>query len=100
MVAGNAALASQALAEAAGAAVDDAGHYDAQTQLVPYGLVGVISPWNFPFLLSMLDTIPALLAGCAVMVKPSEVTPRFVAPLMASLPEFPELASVLCFRHR
>ena len=31
-----------------------------ETQLVPYGLVGVISPWNFPFLLSMLDAIPAL----------------------------------------
>jgi acyl-CoA reductase-like NAD-dependent aldehyde dehydrogenase len=64
---------------------------------VPYGLVGVISPWNFPFLLSMLDTIPALLAGCAVLVKPSEVTPRFVAPLMASVREFPELAGVLAF---
>jgi acyl-CoA reductase-like NAD-dependent aldehyde dehydrogenase len=45
----------------------------------------------------MLDTIPALLAGCAVLVKPSEVTPRFVAPLMASLRDFPELASVLAF---
>ena len=43
----------------------------------------------------MLDTIPALLAGCAVLVKPSEVTPRFVAPLMASVREFPELAAVL-----
>ncbi|MEZ5566741.1 MAG: aldehyde dehydrogenase family protein, partial [Gammaproteobacteria bacterium] len=41
--------------------------------------------------------IPALLAGCAVIVKPSEVTPRFVAPLMASLEGFPELAAVLAF---
>ncbi len=46
-------------------------------QWVPYELVGVISPWNFPFLLSMLDSIPALIAGCSVIVKPSEVTPRF-----------------------
>lgn len=50
-------------------------------QFVPYPLVGVISPWNFPLTLSMIDTIPALLAGCCVMIKPSEVTPRFVDPL-------------------
>jgi acyl-CoA reductase-like NAD-dependent aldehyde dehydrogenase len=96
MVAGNVALASQALAEA-GERPSITPGIAVETQLVPYGLVGVISPWNFPLLLSMLDTIPALLAGCAVLVKPSEVTPRFVAPLMASLREFPELASVLAF---
>lgn len=56
-------------------------------QFVPYSLVGVISPWNFPLTLSMIDTIPALLAGCTVMIKPSEVTPRFVAPLMAAIEE-------------
>ncbi|MFZ4603261.1 MAG: aldehyde dehydrogenase family protein [Caulobacterales bacterium] len=49
----------------------------------PYPLVGVISPWNFPLTLSMIDTVPALLAGCAVLLKPSEVTPRFAAPLRA-----------------
>jgi acyl-CoA reductase-like NAD-dependent aldehyde dehydrogenase len=68
-----------------------------ETQPVPYGVVGVISPWNFPFLLSMLDAIPALMAGCAVIVKPSEVTPRFIAPLMASIANFPELAGVCAF---
>jgi acyl-CoA reductase-like NAD-dependent aldehyde dehydrogenase len=52
---------------------------------VPYGLVGVISPWNFPLTLSLIDAIPALLAGCAVMIKPSEVTPRFAAPLTAAV---------------
>lgn len=52
---------------------------------VPYGLVGVISPWNFPLTLSLIDAIPALLAGCAVMIKPSEVTPRFAAPLAAAV---------------
>ena len=46
-------------------------------QFVPYDLVGVISPWNFPLTLSMIDTIPALLAGACVIIKPSEVTPRF-----------------------
>jgi acyl-CoA reductase-like NAD-dependent aldehyde dehydrogenase len=37
------------------------------------------------------------MAGCAVIVKPSEVTPRFIAPLMASIERFPELAGVLAF---
>ncbi len=60
----------------------------------PYPLVGVISPWNFPLLLSMIDALPALAAGCAVMVKPSEVTPRFVEPLMESIARVPELAAV------
>jgi succinate-semialdehyde dehydrogenase/glutarate-semialdehyde dehydrogenase len=64
-------------------------------QLVPYELVGVISPWNFPLLLSMLDVVPALVAGCSVVVKPSEVTPRFIEPLTASLDDYPELAGVL-----
>jgi acyl-CoA reductase-like NAD-dependent aldehyde dehydrogenase len=96
MVAGHAALATSALVEPPERASMTPGIH-AQTQFVPYGLIGVISPWNFPFLLSMLDTIPALLAGCAVIVKPSEVTPRFIAPLMASLAEFPELAGVCTF---
>ncbi|MFY8094672.1 MAG: aldehyde dehydrogenase family protein [Niveispirillum sp.] len=54
---------------------------------VPYELVGVISPWNFPLTLSLIDAIPALLAGCAVMIKPSEVTPRFAGPLAAAILE-------------
>lgn len=41
----------------------------------PHPVVGVISPWNFPFLMPALDALPALMAGCAVAVKPSEVTP-------------------------
>jgi len=41
----------------------------------PLGVVGVISPWNGPFILSINPTIHALLAGNAVIVKPSEVTP-------------------------
>jgi acyl-CoA reductase-like NAD-dependent aldehyde dehydrogenase len=41
----------------------------------PYPLVGVIAPWNFPLLLSIGDAIPALAAGCAVVIKPSELTP-------------------------
>jgi acyl-CoA reductase-like NAD-dependent aldehyde dehydrogenase len=41
----------------------------------PYPVVGVISPWNFPLILSLGDAVPALIAGCAVVIKPSEVTP-------------------------
>lgn len=55
----------------------------------PVPLVGVISPWSFPLLLSMTDAIPALAAGAAVLVKPSEVTPRFIAPLMEAIEEVP-----------
>lgn len=65
------------------------------TRLVPYGLVGVISPWNFPLTLALIDAMPALAAGCAVLIKPSEVTPRFIRPLMQAISEVPEVASVL-----
>ena len=67
-----------------------------RSQYVPYALVGVISPWNFPLVLSFIDAVPALLAGCAVFIKPSEVTPRFCAPLRAAIEAVPELAAVLC----
>ena len=41
----------------------------------PAGIVGVIGPWNFPILNSFADCVPALMAGNAVVLKPSEVTP-------------------------
>ena len=41
----------------------------------PLGLVGVIGPWNYPLTNSFGDCIPALAAGNAVILKPSEVTP-------------------------
>lgn len=44
-------------------------------QYRPYPVVGVISPWNFPLVLSLGDAIPALIAGAAVVMKPSEFTP-------------------------
>ena len=62
---------------------------------VPYPVVGVISPWNFPLLLSMIDAAPALAAGCAVVIKPSEITPRFVAPLLAAAAASGPVANVL-----
>ena len=68
-----------------------------QQTSVPYALVGVISPWNLPLLLSTIDTIPALLAGCAVMVKPSEIAPRFIKPLMKAISAVPNLRDILTF---
>jgi len=41
----------------------------------PRGVVGIISPWNFPFQLSVLPMISALIGGNTVVLKPSEVTP-------------------------
>lgn len=72
-------------------------HITVEPQRRPYGVAGIISPWNFPLILSMIDAIPALVAGCAVMVKPSEATPRFVAVLERIVARVDGLASVLRF---
>lgn len=52
----------------------------------PYGVVGVISPWNYPFILTMEPAITGAFAGNAVVIKPSEFTPftaRWVPELFA-----------------
>ncbi len=41
----------------------------------PLGVVGIITPWNGPFILALNPTVQALMAGNAVVLKPSEVTP-------------------------
>src|SRR6476469_5460747 len=46
-----------------------------RVQYRPFPVVGVISPWNFPLAISLGDTLPALQAGAAVVIKPSEFTP-------------------------
>ncbi|MFI0371928.1 aldehyde dehydrogenase family protein [Actinomadura sp. 1N219] len=61
---------------------------------LPYPLVGAISPWNFPLLLAMIDAVPALLAGSAVLLKPSEITPRFADVLRDRVATVPELDGV------
>ncbi|MBI5209867.1 MAG: aldehyde dehydrogenase family protein [Elusimicrobia bacterium] len=48
----------------------------AYVRYVPRGVVGLITPWNFPFLIPFGDAVPALIAGNAVVVKPSEWTTR------------------------
>ncbi len=40
----------------------------------PYGVVGIISPWNYPFSIPATETLAALITGNAVVLKPSELT--------------------------
>lgn len=74
-------------------------HIAIQQRHEPFPVVGAISPWNFPLLLSFIDVTPALLAGCAAIIKPSEVTPRFAEPVAAAIAEVPQLRDVLAFAH-
>ena len=49
----------------------------------PLGVVGIISPWNYPVQLALLPAIAALAAGNRAMIKPSEITPSTSALLAA-----------------
>lgn len=53
----------------------------AYLQRQPLGVVGVVSPWNYPLQLALAPAITALAAGNRVMLKPSELTPRTSALL-------------------
>jgi coniferyl-aldehyde dehydrogenase len=53
----------------------------------PVGVVGIISPWNYPFQLAVIPLIAALAAGNRVMLKPSELTPRTAQKLAQFLSE-------------
>ncbi len=50
-------------------------HRASYLHYVPRGVVGIIAPWNFPFSIPIGESLMALLAGNAVVLKPSEVTP-------------------------
>ena len=50
----------------------------------PHGVIGIISPWNYPFSIPSTETLAALVAGNAVVLKPSELTP-LIALELASL---------------
>src|SRR5438445_7769266 len=41
----------------------------------PYGVIGIISPWNYPFSIPSVQSLAALVTGNAVVLKPSEFTP-------------------------
>jgi len=52
------------------------------TTRVPIGPVGIITPWNTPFMLSTWKIAPALAAGCTVVHKPAELSPLTARILM------------------
>jgi acyl-CoA reductase-like NAD-dependent aldehyde dehydrogenase len=51
----------------------------------PYGVIGIISPWNYPFSIPATETLAALVAGNAVVLKPSELTSLTALELAALL---------------
>ena len=52
----------------------------------PMGVIGIITPWNFPFILSLNPAVQAMMAGNTVVMKPSEITP-FVGIALGQLME-------------
>jgi len=60
-------------------------HQDSRVYREPLGVVGVISPWNFPFHLSMRSIAPALALGNAVVLKPASDTPVAGGTLLAKV---------------
>lgn len=63
----------------------------------PYPVVGLITPWNFPVALFMMDAVPALAAGCTVLSKSSEETPLTIGRMIEGWHEIgapPVLANV------
>jgi p-cumic aldehyde dehydrogenase len=70
----------------------DGREYHAYTRREPVGVVGAVTPWNYPLALGSWKIASALAAGCTLVVKPSEVTPLSTARLAelcleAGLPE-------------
>ena len=64
----------------------------------PWGVVGIISPWNYPFSVPAVETLTALIAGNAVVLKPSEFTPFSSLELQKPLREAglePDLLQVI-----
>jgi coniferyl-aldehyde dehydrogenase len=53
----------------------------------PKGVVGIVSPWNYPMQLALAPLVAALAAGCRVMIKPSEFTPATARLLKETLTE-------------
>src|SRR5207245_2226218 len=51
----------------------------------PHGVIGIISPWNYPFSIPATETLAALVTGNAVVLKPSELTPLSALELASLL---------------
>jgi coniferyl-aldehyde dehydrogenase len=64
----------------------------------PVGVVGIISPWNYPFQLAIIPPMAALAAGNRVLLKPSELTPRtsqFLSEFLGKLFAPDKVATIL-----
>ena len=61
----------------------------------PLGVVGILSPWNYPLDLSLGPAVDALAAGNRVMIKPSELCPRFALLLARLVGEYFDPAEML-----
>ncbi len=59
----------------------------ARVQREPYGVIGIISPWNYPFGIPATETLAALVTGNTVVLKPSEFTTLSAQQLVALLHE-------------
>ncbi|GAA4827846.1 aldehyde dehydrogenase family protein [Saccharopolyspora rosea] len=66
------AIAEQSLPEEV---IEDTPQHRVVTRYTPLGVVGAITPWNFPVLLAVWKIAPALLTGNCIIVKPSPFTP-------------------------
>ncbi|HKA82499.1 MAG TPA: aldehyde dehydrogenase family protein [Acidimicrobiales bacterium] len=76
-------------------------HKRAWRSYEPMGVVGVISPWNYPLTLAMTPVVSALLAGNTVVLKPSEVTPLVgleIGKLFAEAGAHPDIVQVVTGR--
>ncbi len=56
-------------------AIPEGAKYTAYTRKEPIGVVAAIAPWNFPLAIAAWKSIPALAAGCSVVLKPAHETP-------------------------
>jgi betaine-aldehyde dehydrogenase len=73
-------------------------HKRAWRSYEPMGVVGVISPWNYPLTLAMTPVVSALLAGNTVVLKPSDTTPWSTVRLAELAQEVlpPGVLNVIC----
>ncbi|KAJ8923182.1 hypothetical protein NQ315_001736 [Exocentrus adspersus] len=54
----------------------------------PYGVVAIISPWNYPFMLCISPLVGAIAAGNCAIIKPSEITPNCAEILSKLIPRY------------
>jgi len=75
-------------------------HFLSQSRIYhePYGVVLIISPWNYPFLLAMTPLIGAMAAGNCVLIKPSEFSPSTSQTIANMIGELFESVYVTAFQ--